>query len=331
MVEKSQVKKEDRLFSLILALTASRDGLTKSDILRSVRGYSERFTFDADPTLDKLFERDKKELRSMGVAIDTFEFSGEEGETHNVRYAISRERYDLPANLSFTPTEVALLNLTSQAWREASLSADSRHALNKIRSLGVAADDSLIGVAPRIRTVDPAFPALTDALENHLILTFLYLKPGENQARLRRVSPLALVNWRDRWYALAFDLDANAERTFLLGRIIGTPARVPQKTWARDDEDYAGRLVSELSDMALRNVAEFAVAPASSAAAQLVSWGAEELPDGILSLSYADLELLADELLPLVGDISVVSPNELVGALEARLRMLSAHHSREVK
>jgi len=326
MVAKPQVKKEDRLFSLILALTASRDGLTKSDILRSVRGYSERFTFESDPTLDKLFERDKKELRSMGVVIDTFEFAGEEGQTHNVRYAISRDRYDLPAHISFTPTEVALLNLASQAWREASLSADSRHALNKIRSLGIAADDSLIGIAPRIRTVDSAFPVLADALENELILNFLYLKPGEQQARSRRASPLALVNWRDRWYALAYDMDAQAERTFLLSRIVDTPSRIAQKTWPRADEDYAGRLVEELNSLALRHDAEFLVNPASSARAQLLSWGADELPDGSFALSYADLELLADELLPLMGDISVVSPAELVTSLEFRLRLLALKH-----
>ncbi|MEY4102582.1 MAG: hypothetical protein RIR88_716 [Actinomycetota bacterium] len=322
-----QVKKEDRLFSLILALSASRDGLTKTEILRSVRGYSERFTFESDPTLDKLFERDKKDLRSMGVVIDTFEFAGEEGETHNVRYAISRDRYEFPKGISFNPSEVALLNMASQAWREASLSVDSRHALNKIRSLGVVADDSLIGIAPRIRTVDAHFSVVADALENNQILTFMYLKPGDQEARLRQVSPLALVNWRDRWYMLAYDFDVEHERTFLLSRIASSPSRVPQQTWSRTDVDYASRLITELNDLALENLAVFSVAPLSVAEGELLSWGAQMQPDGTLILSFADINLLADELVPLLGDVSVMSPPSLLELIRTRLERISLLHS----
>ncbi len=150
----------------------------------------------------------------MGVVINTFEFAGEEGQTHNVRYAISRDEYELPAEVTFSPTETALLKLASLAWRDASLSADSRHALNKIRSLGVAGDDSLIGIAPRIRTADRAFPILADALEDEAIVTFLYLKPGAVAPEMRSCAPVALGNWRGRWYMLAHDMDVSKERTF---------------------------------------------------------------------------------------------------------------------
>jgi len=323
----SSVKKEDRLFSLILALSVSRDGLTKSEILKSVRGYSERFTFDSDPTLDKLFERDKKELRSMGVVIDTFEFAGEEGETHNIRYAINRANYALPEDVTFSPAEVALLNVAAQAWREASLSADSRHALNKIRSLGVAADDSLLGIAPRIRTVDRSFPAFADALENESILTFLYLKPGEISARERRCAPLALVSWKARWYALAYDFDAQAERTFLLSRVVSVPARVPQQTWTRESEDYSARLLRELETLAKAQSATFNVSASSTAFRELLSWGAEVVSPNTLRLDYADAELLADDLIALLDAVEITQPSSLVKLVSERVDRIATLHA----
>jgi proteasome accessory factor B len=326
MAAQRQVKKEDRLFSLILALSASRDGLTKTEILRSVRGYSDRYTFSANPTLDKLFERDKQELRSMGAVIDTFEFAGEEGETHNVRYVISRERYEFPAGISFGPSEVALLNIASQAWREASLNIESRHALNKIRSFGVVADDSLIGVAPRIRTMDQAFPALADALDNNRVVSFLYLKPGDRQARQRHCAPLALVNWRDRWYTLAFDTDVQQERTFLLSRIVSTPARVTQQTWERPEVDYAGRLIAELNALALENEAKFRVDHSTAAASVLQSWGAQLQPDETMSMSFSDINLLADELVPLSSELTVIEPLALQELLRERLTRIALMH-----
>ena len=39
----SEAPAEERLFNLILALVASRNGLTKTDILETVGGYRERF------------------------------------------------------------------------------------------------------------------------------------------------------------------------------------------------------------------------------------------------------------------------------------------------
>lgn len=321
-----RVKKEDRLFSLILALVSSREGLTKTEILKTVRGYSEIFDYSGNTALDKMFERDKDEIRSMGVIIDTLELPEEEGQTHNIRYSISRQNYDFPEGLTFTSDELTLLNVAATAWREASLSNDSRHALTKIKSLGVSANDPLIGVAPHIRTIDRAFAAIEDALENELILTFSYLKPGQSKPEQRTASPLAVLNWGGLWYVLAFDMDVQAERTFLLKRIISAPTRIPQKTHPRSPENYAQRLRNELEDITRRNQASISVRFGSDAQLRLSSKYGQARHETVLTFGYSDLELLADELILFGDQITVISPPALVDSLRSRLELISSHH-----
>lgn len=321
----SQVKKEDRLFSLILALVSSREGLTKSEILQTVRGYSDVYTFTVNTALDKMFERDKSELRAMGVIIDTIELAEEEGETHNIRYSISRHNYDLPETVHFSPDELTLLNVAATAWREASLSVDSRHALTKIKSLGISANDPLIGVAPHIRTSDVAFEILEDALNNELILTFSYLKPGDTSPSVRTVAPLGMLNWRGQWYVLAHDIDADAQRTFLLRRIVSEPKRIPQRTFPRPAAPYAQQLQSELEERAQHNTAVIEVRAGSDAHFRLTAISGVTMTDSVISLGYSDMELLADELCSFGDQINVISPEDLKSAL--RERFLAVHTS----
>ena len=321
-----RVKKEDRLFSLILALVSSREGLTKNEILKTVRGYSDIYNFNGNTSLDKMFERDKEEIRSMGVIIDTLELPEEEGQTHNIRYSISRQNYDFPEDLTFTSDELTLLNVAANAWREASLSSDSRHALTKIKSLGVSANDPLIGVAPQIRTNDRAFAAIEDALENELILTFNYLKPGQSKPQMRTASPLAVLNWGGLWYVLAYDFDAEAERTFLLKRIVSIPARVPQKTYSRGVENYAQRLQTELELLTTQNTAEISVKAGTDAQLRLTSKYGFNSSATSLSIGYSDVELLADDLVVFGGQLTVLSPETLMEAMRSRFKLISDIH-----
>ena len=213
---------EERLFSLVLALLATEHGLTKHEILSTVTGYAARYATDRDRgSLERQFERDKEELRDLGVPLETFDAQGAENDTKFQRYRIPADRYQLPDEVRFTPDQYALLGLAAQVWREGSLSQDSRRALTKLRSLGLALDDAIIGMAPTIRTRDAAHEPLTLAIDRGQQVTFRYLKPGRTAPELRRVSPLALVHHEGRWHLQAHDDAADAPRTFLLRRIVG--------------------------------------------------------------------------------------------------------------
>ncbi len=58
-------RKSERLVNLVIALLATRRSLTKAEIFRTIEGYE-----GSDESMERMFERDKDELRSLGVAIE---------------------------------------------------------------------------------------------------------------------------------------------------------------------------------------------------------------------------------------------------------------------
>ncbi|WP_423278710.1 hypothetical protein, partial [Escherichia coli] len=63
-MDASAVSVEERLFSLVLALLASEQGLGKAEILSTVQGYRQRYVHGGDnASLDRQFERDKDDIR----------------------------------------------------------------------------------------------------------------------------------------------------------------------------------------------------------------------------------------------------------------------------
>jgi len=316
-----KVPVEERLFSLVLALLATEHGLTKSDILSTVQGYRQRYAHGGDNTaLERQFERDKDDIRELGVPLETV---AEPGQTDNqqLRYRIPKSAYELPADVHFTPEELTLLGLAARVWREGSLSADSRRAILKLAAHGEL--DPVIGLAPRLHTRERAFEPLSRALERRAIVTFPYLKPGESEARVRRVRPLSLVQHDGRWYLGAFDDDAGGERTFLLSRISGD-VTVTAHTFPGDDVDHARATLDDLQRLWDQNVARVTVEPGSDAEVRLRHRA--EVEDGALTIHYVDTNVLADELAAYGPEVLVLSPPRLRDAVIDRLRAAVERH-----
>ena len=323
----SRISKDERLFNLILALVASRDGLTKNQILSTVVGYASDFEVGRDnEALERKFERDKGEIRRMGVNIEIIEPVGEAGTTHDQRYFISHEDYDLPESMTLTPSEMTLLSLAGRAWQERTLMQDARNGLTKLTALGVDADDSLVGVSPQISTGGRTVAIVNEALSNDGVLHFEYFKPGDSAPQSRMAAPLGLLFWKGHWYMLAFDLIAGAERTFLLNRITSEPQVDEAITHARPAEDYASRLRDELTELEKRNEATVELAPGSDARLRLpAKYGF--LPDtATIYVPYADEALLADELAGYGPEVRVLAPESLVSAVTARLNAVLDLH-----
>lgn len=325
-----RVPVEERLFSLVLALLATTSGLTKNEILSTVRGYSGRFSAGGDnANLERQFERDKDSLRDLGVPLDTIESPSDPGNNQNLRYRISHENYDLPADISFSAAETAMLNLAAAVWREGSLSAESRRALLKVRSLGAGVAEPVLAYAPTARVRDAAFEPLAKALEQHITVRFAYLKPGDLTASVRTVRPLALVQHAGRWLLTGDEPAKSARRTFLLSRIVGAVALVGP-AFIPPAGDEATRASEEVLAVWERNIAVVEVELASDAAARLVKRRGTVSPaPGILLLHYSDLNILADELCSFGPELIVTSPAELREAVSSRLRAVAAAHLTE--
>ncbi len=321
----AKIPVEERLFSLVLALLATDTGLTKNEILSTVQGYRQRYTHSGDnANLERQFERDKDDIRDLGVPLETIESAGQAGNNHNLRYLIPRGEYDLPADIVFSPDETTLLGLAAMVWREGSLSGESRRAILKLRSLGVTATEPVLGYAPRVRVRDAAFEPLSTALEKRVMVRFSYLKPGEAQPRLRTVAPLALVQHQGRWHLYADEPESASTRTFLLRRIVST-VDVTSDTFSTPAAGQSEKALAELDEVWRSHTATVQVEPGTDAATRLGKRrGAIVAASGVLELNYSDPNIFADELAGFGPEVLVVSPAELRDAVISRLEATAA-------
>jgi proteasome accessory factor B len=323
----SRIPVEERLFSLVLALLATEAGLTKNEILSTVQGYRQRYAVSGDNSnLERQFERDKDDIRELGVPLETIESPGQAGNNQNLRYRIPRGDYELPADISFSPEETTLLNLAAMVWREGSISGESRRAILKLRSLGVLTDEPIIGYAPRLRVRDAAFEPLGAALDKHVIVRFGYLKPGERESRTRTVAPIALIQREGRWMLHAHDEDAKGTRNFLLRRIV-TPITTTNTKYTPYPASATDDAKAELDEIWQHRTAVVEVQPDSDAATRLRKRrGTAPGSEGTLTLHYSDLALFADELAGYGPEVLVLEPPELRTEVRERLHRTAADH-----
>ncbi|MCU1515176.1 MAG: transcriptional regulator [Microbacteriaceae bacterium] len=323
----AKVPVEERLFSLVLALLATETGLTKNEILSTVQGYRQRYAPSGDnANLERQFERDKDDIRELGVPLETIDDPSQSGNNQNLRYRIPRGAYELPADISFSAEETTLLNRAAMVWREGSLSAESRRAMLKLKGLGIVSDEPVLGYAPRSRVRDAAFEPLRTALERNAVVRFAYLKPGEAESRVRTVEPLALVQHQGRWHLHARETASGENKTFLLRRIVSQIAQTGA-TVAAPSGDQTAVALAELEAVWKANTAEIEVEPQSDAAARLGKRrGTEVLDSGSLLLHYSDANILADELAGYGPEVLVLSPPSLRTAVRDRLLATAEAH-----
>ncbi|MBQ6643438.1 MAG: WYL domain-containing protein [Saccharopolyspora sp.] len=207
----------ERLVNLVLCLLSTRQYLTAEGIRRIVPGYADAPT---DEAFYRTFERDKSELRDLGVPLEigrNSAFDSVDG------YRIARRDYEL-ADIGLEPDEAAAVALALRLWDSPELTGAARGALLKLRAAGVEVDERASGaIEPRVRTSEPAFPALLAAVQSGRVVSFDYRRPNDPQPRTRTVQPWGVVSWRGRWYLVGHDQDREATRCFRLSRITDRP------------------------------------------------------------------------------------------------------------
>src|ERR671912_2188425 len=147
-------KRAERLVNLVIALLSTRQYVTAARIRATVPGYeaddgSER----ADEAFKRMFERDKAELREMGVPLETGRTSAFDTEDG---YRIARADYELP-ELTLTGEEAAAVGLALRLWESAQLAGAAQSALVKLRAAGVDVDPARAPISPRLDSDEPAF------------------------------------------------------------------------------------------------------------------------------------------------------------------------------
>lgn len=282
----------------------------------------------SDESFDRMFERDKDELRELGIPLVTEETSSIwEDETG---YRIDQREYALP-EISFEPDELAVLGLASRTWAHASLAGPAAQALRKLKASDIERDsESLIGIEPRLRTTEPAFDDVKNAVVTRREVEFDYRTSGEAQARQRHVQPWGLASWHGRWYLTGHDLDREAPRVFRLSRISG-PVKAKGPTHAFEvPADHRPR------DMIRTTVGEQhqqqAVLKAREGRGQSLRRRAASATDAAdgwseLTVVFTDAEAFADEVTGYGPDVVVVEPAEVREAVVRRLAGAARAHA----
>ena len=206
-------RKSDSLVNLTIALLATKRYLTKSEIFNSVDGYE-----GTAETKERMFERDKDDLRSLGIDIEvgSFDplFNDEAG------YKIKQEKYQFELG-DISSTEVSLLSLAAEAWQEASFGDVAQRALLKLRSIGIPSDElSIPATVQKLNDGGQDLSLITQAIAQSQRLAFAYLD-SSLKIKMRSVVPIALSTRNGFWYLSGVDQEIQEIRTFRVDRING--------------------------------------------------------------------------------------------------------------
>ncbi len=316
--EDMAARRAERLVNLVICLLSTRQFLTAERIRDAVPGYEAGDgTRPTDEAFKRMFERDKAELRDLGIPLETGRnstFDSEDG------YRIRRGDYELPT-IEFDAAEAAAVGLAARLWQSATLGDSARQALIKLRAAGteVRAADAP-GAVPHLDASDPSLPTLLDAARTATAVTFDYVKAGAGTAERRTLEPWGVLSWRRRWYVAGFDRDRGEPRSFRLTRITGPVAAtgVPGAFERPADVDLVQMVAGRGPD-----AGRSATVRVTGAGAGQLRRIATASDDGVLTIAFTDTQWLARVIAGAGSSAQALDPPDLVDAVVARLQAVA--------
>ena len=312
--EDMAARRAERLVNLVICLLSTRQFLSAERIRDAVPGYEPADgNASTDEAFKRMFERDKAELRDLGIPLETGHNSYLDNEDG---YRITRRDYELPP-IEFDPAEAAAVGLAARLWQSATLGEPARAALIKLRAAGTDVHASgTPGAVPYLDASDPSLPALLEAARLSRAVRFDYTKAGEGTAQRRSLEPWGVMSLRRRWYVAGFDRDRGEPRSFRLSRISGKVEFVgkaggftrPEKVDLR--ELVAGRTPEDTRLARVR--------VDGSGAGQLRRIANAEV-GGELTIAFTDVQMLAQLVTAAGTSAHAIDPPDLVDAVVARL------------
>ncbi len=319
-------RKSERLLNLLITLLVARTYVGKDRIREVIEPYRDA----GDEAFEKMFERDKEELRSLGIPIEVGyvdrAFEDEPG------YRVERSAFELP-EIALEPEEAAVIGLAARVWQHAGLAAATSDALVKLKAAGVTVDrEALNVVQPQIAAEEPTFEAFWDATRTRTAVTFDYRTSTSPTATTRHLQPWGVVSYRGRWYVVGHDTDRDDTRLFRLSRVQGAvrPEKgsgtydVPEGT---DIRSLTRMLAPETPDRTATVLVRVGAGHGLRRQATPTDWSLA--PEGweALRVDYSTADRLADELLGYGADVIVVDPPELRDLVVSRLRLVAEEAS----
>lgn len=323
----------ERIVNLALFLASSRDPVSASEIALNVAGYSAE---QNEAAFNRMFERDKDELRRAGLVI-TVDRTG----------AAERYRFDADATFAETvklgPVEAMQLRAAAAAMlADASFpyADDLRSAVAKVVATVGSPVGSSSAILPSLSadespaTQGDTVAALTRTVTARKRARFGYTG-AEGRRSQRAVEPWGLFARDGRWYLVARDVDADAPRVFAVARmrdLMIEQRRPKSPDFERPDDFNVSTfmlLPFQFGSHAAEATLRFTGAAAHRATALAAGQGAlTHAADGSVTwhVAMADETRLASWIVANGPGIEPVAPDSLRAALSAGLRKVVALH-----
>lgn len=200
--------KAERLVNLVVALLHVRRPLTFAELRTRLGEWQ-----DGEAASERRkFERDKDELRRLGVPIETVPLSALGGE---LAYTIDPRQYALP-DVALEVEHVTAIAVALQL-------LDGGPAPLAWAKLSARAPDPRRAEAPggiRVRVDTSAAVPLAEAVVGRRVVRFDY-RTADGRASRRTVDPAAVVNRAGHSYLVGHDHDRQGQRAFRLDRVEG--------------------------------------------------------------------------------------------------------------
>jgi proteasome accessory factor B len=269
-----------------------------------------------------MFERDKDDLRSLGIKIElgTFDplFEDEAG------YRIKPENYEIQLK-SLNSTQLSLLAQAAQLFREAAIGEAAQSGLRKLKSIGIESDIDAIETSNFSAPAIPEqLPDLIEAVSERRRVRFEYLNQ-ELISTVRNLEPYRLSNSAGHWYLTGRDLHIDEIRTFRLDRF-GSQVSLTSSSNAFEP-DLSRVQESEAANKAAVQVAQIKVRKGRGNALRKGGQVTElDSEWDLLEIEYFSHNTILQQTLWLGVDAEIVAPEDLRNELISRLREVISIH-----
>lgn len=222
--------KTERLVNLTVALLSSRRPLTFAE-LRQRMGEWDDGAFES---MRRKFERDKDELRRLGVPIETTE--SPDGE---VAYWIDGDDYALP-DIELSVQQMTVLAVAFQLVE----GGVDRLVFSRLAARAPDPEEQTVpsGITVLPPAIDPV-RRLTEAIIDRHPVRLTHRKPT-GETTTREVEPRALLARRGTWYLRGHDRTRDDVRVFRTDRVIGEVEILDETFDVPPDVDDAGALAA---------------------------------------------------------------------------------------
>lgn len=356
--------KTARWLDLIAFLLAHRFPVTRDQIYESVSGYKEDWAEAEDETaresLRRKFERDKDELRELGINIEVLELANRAGDEASAGYRLRAGDFYLPylqlqqepsrplerpytglKSISVPPEDLELLDRATQRLAEHPtfpLKAAAQSARRKLEfdlPIPVKQIERILGEVGKGES-NETLEVLQQAVARKVALECRYYTIGRDSESTRVIEPHGLFfNW-GHWYCVAGNRDDDKLRVFRVDRVTnakllrGAEAVFQSAPDCFDIRDYVGRSAWELSEQESQTVRVRLQFPESRwVLAQGTGRAVEPLTENggaVIEFQVRDTGPFLRYMLTFRDHVEIVDPRELADELtELRQRVAAVY------